>query len=275
VIVPTRRVAFRALVSPVTLALAMAALALLAHPARALEAPASPSGYVNDYAGLLSGRTVAELTDSLGAFERETTNQVFVAIFPSLEGASLEDFSVRLAESWRVGTRERRNGVLLLVFLEERRIRIEVGYGLEGVLTDALSSSIIRNVMAPRFREGNPDEGIRAGALAILAATRGEYTAEEKRGLPPGAILALVVLGIFIALAFLSMLGGTRYTTLGSGGWRSGRYGPFYGGYGGFSGGGLGGSGGSRGGLGGGFGGGGFSGGGGGSFGGGGASGGW
>ncbi len=144
-------------------------------PAWALSVPERPQFYVNDYAGLLSPDVRASLEEALGRFERETSNQLVIAIFDSLEGGSLEDFSIRLAEKWKVGQKNKDNGILLIVFKNDRQVRIEVGYGLEGALPDILADKIIRREIVPRFREGRYDEGVTAAVGAILAATKGEY----------------------------------------------------------------------------------------------------
>lgn len=146
----------------------------------ALKIPAKPDGYVTDSASLLSPAVRTRLENTLRLFEEKTSSQVLVAIFPGLEGESLEDFSIRLAEAWKPGQKMRDNGILFLIFRDDRRIRIEVGYGLEGALTDAVSASIIRDVVAPHFRAGNFDQGVELGAAAILEAVKGEYTAVEK-----------------------------------------------------------------------------------------------
>jgi uncharacterized protein len=144
----------------------------------ALSIPDRPAGYVHDTLGLLSENTRLELEKTLADFERETSNQVVVVIFRSLEGESLEDFSVRLAQAWRVGQKGRDNGVVLLIFKEDRAVRLEVGYGLEGALPDAIANLIIRREIAPAFRQGDYDAGVTGAVRAIVQATRGEYRAE-------------------------------------------------------------------------------------------------
>jgi len=119
----------------------------------ALEIPSRPQGYISDYAGMISPSKRAALEEKLRNFENETTNQLVVAIFPNLEGNALENFSIHLAEQWKVGQRGKDNGVILLIFKESRQVRIEVGYGLESVLPDSISKLIIENEMVPRFRE--------------------------------------------------------------------------------------------------------------------------
>jgi len=130
---------------------------------------------VNDYAGLLSASTRSRLDTELAEFEKNTSNQILVAIFPGLEGESLEDVSIRLVDRWKLGRKGRDNGVLFTVFRDDRQMRIEVGYGLEGALTDALCSQIIRNEISPAFKQGLFDEGVTRGVQAIMEATRGEY----------------------------------------------------------------------------------------------------
>ena len=217
---------------------------------------------VNDLGGLMTGAQVADLESRLDAFEQQTSNQIVVLVVPSLEGESLEDFSLQVCEKNKLGKKGRDNGVLFFIVKNERRMRIEVGYGLEGVLTDALSDQIIRTVVAPRFRVGDYPGGISAGVDAIMLATKGEFQGEPNAGKrnkvsPLAMLIFFLLFGGFTRL----FLRGLRRTTMGSGRYYSG--GPWMGGFGGGFGGG-----------GGGFGGGGFSGGGG-SFGGGGASGGW
>lgn len=141
----------------------------------ALEVPKRADGYVTDHARLLSPSAKANLEALLKSFEDQTSNQVIVATFPSLEGNSLEDFSMRLAEAWKVGQKGKDNGVIFLIFKNDRKIRIEVGYGLEGVLTDATSGQIINQVVAPYFRKEDYQSGIVAGVDAIMKATRGEF----------------------------------------------------------------------------------------------------
>ena len=136
--------------------------------------------------------------------EEETSNQIVVAIFPSLEQESLEDYVNRLFEKWKIGQKANDNGVLLAIFLQERKVRIEVGYGLEGKLTDALSSRIIRDEIAPEFRTGRYASGIRAGLQAIQKAIAGEYkpvVRPQEPGnqlLSPGNIFILVMFFLYV-----------------------------------------------------------------------------
>lgn len=188
---------------------------LLARPlsTSALEVPKRPEGYVSDYAGMISPSTKAQLEENLRQFETETSNQVVVVTFPSLEGGALEDFSIRLAEAWKIGQKGKDNGVILLIFKNDRKVRIEVGYGLEGALTDATSRLIIANEIAPRFREGKFDEGIEAAVQAITAATKGEYRATSRSSSQSGnyfgpAMLTGIFLGALLPLFLLWILFG-------------------------------------------------------------------
>ncbi|MDI6767717.1 MAG: TPM domain-containing protein [Bacteroidota bacterium] len=223
---------------------------------------------VNDETGTLSKNEIRTLEKKVYDFENETSNQIVVLIVSSLTGYSLEDFTYRVAEKNKVGKKGRDNGILFFIAKEDREMRIEVGYGLEGVLTDALSSQIIRKVIAPRFNEGDFYGGIGDGLEAIIAATKGEFKSEGNRNNIKTFSPLIIILLIFFFGILPRIFGGGRRSSIGSQGYRS-NFPWWWGGFGGGSGGGF--SGGSFGG-GGGFGG--FSGGGG-SFGGGGASGRW
>jgi uncharacterized protein len=221
-------------------------------PAAALDVP-SPSGYVTDRADMLSAATEQRLERALRSFEESDSTQIAVLTVSSLEGEALEEYSLKVAETWGIGQKEHDNGALLLVARDDRKVRIEVGYGLEGRLTDLLAGRIIDNEITPRFRQGDFDGGITAGVGAMVQAVRGEYQGEgrpsgKRKRSPFGLLFFLFFFGPVLLRLFLPHS-------------RSRRGGFWYGGFGGGS-------------SGGGFGGGGFSGGGGG-FGGGGASGSW
>jgi uncharacterized protein len=167
--------------------------ALAAATARAGEVPAL-SGRVVDRAGVLDGTAQERLTDALADHERRTSEQLVVLTIRTLDGEPIEDFAERTFRAWRLGQAGKDNGVLLVVAIDDRRMRIEVGYGLEGRLTDAAAGRIIRDVMAPAFRAGAYADGIARGVEAILSrlgdeghdlAARGEGAAkppEEARG---------------------------------------------------------------------------------------------
>lgn len=234
----------------------------LAAVAQEAELP-SLTGRVVDGAELLDTQTEARLTSMLAAHEQATTEQVVVVTLPDLQGRSIEEIGLQLGREWGIGQQGEDNGALLIVARDDRQMRIEVGYGLEGRLTDAQSSVIINRIMAPAFREGDFVRGISEGAEAIIQvlggdplSTAGMQPAMPMGGQQPGG---LGILGFFLMLVAIFVIGGGRGGR--GGGRRALLLGALLGGM-------------SRGGGGGGFGGGGF-GGGGGGFGGGGASGGW
>ncbi len=125
----------------------------LSSSGHALDVP-KLQGYVNDYATMISPPVRAELNNELRAFEQIDSTQIVILTVPSLEGEALEDFSIKVAEAWKIGQKNKDNGVILLVAKQDRKIRIEVGRGLEGRLTDLMSGRIIDLVMKPRFKRG-------------------------------------------------------------------------------------------------------------------------
>jgi len=242
-------------------------------PGRALarDIPAL-RGPVNDYAGVLSVELRSRVEAQLLAYKQKTGHELALLTVPSLEGDAIEEFSIRVMEAWKLGDEARDDAALLLVAMADRKMRIEVNYGLEGELTDSTSSRIIREIITPEFRRGDPEAGIVAGLSAIMAATGGEgiplperpaeRPARRSIGFPPLLLLALFVLPFL----FGGRGGpGGRRRSWGAaplffgGGFGAGGFG------GGRGGGGFGGGGGGFGGGGGGFGGGGGSGGGGGA----------
>ena len=222
-------------------------------------APAFPelTGRVVDGAGMLSAAVERRITQLLAEHERATTNQVVVVTLDHLDGYTIEEFGYQLGRHWGIGQEEVDNGALLIVAARERKVRIEVGYGLEGVLTDAVAATIVHTIVLPEFRLGRFARGIEGGVAAILQAIAGEFQAppaeRRERDSNPFGIIGLLI--VVVGFQVIRGLGRGR---------RGRRRGLFIGGI-------PGGLGGSRGG--GGFGGG--FGGGGGGFGGGGASGGW
>lgn len=151
----------------------------LAIGACALDIPKLESR-VTDRAGLLTPEQIAALEGKLQDLETSDSTQIAILIIPGLEGESLEDYSERVASSWRLGQKGRDNGALMLIAMKERKVRIEVGYGLEATLTDARSRSIIQNEIVPYFREGNYYQGIDAAATALIQTVRGTYQPVEK-----------------------------------------------------------------------------------------------
>jgi uncharacterized protein len=222
--------------------------------------------YVNDEANLLRPDERAALTAKLRDFENATSNQIFILTTPSLDGMDIETYSIEVAEAWKAGQKGTDNGIIIVVAPTERKMRIEVGYGLEGAVPDGLAGEIIRDHLVPAFRENAYARGFNDAVDALIAATKGEYTAPMPRNRlvqqVPRRVAPFIVLMVLIALVAASSQK-SRRTTFGGRGRNLWGGPPFFGGGGGFGG------------FGGGSGGGGFSGGGGGGFGGGGASGSW
>jgi uncharacterized protein len=253
----------------------LAALGLFIVQALAAEIPPKPTRYFNDYASLIDSATAQQLNQRLEDFERQTSNQILVVIYQSLPAdTAMEDFTQDAFRAWKVGQSGRNNGAVLFVFVKDRKMRIQTGYGLEGALPDAICKRIISDEMAPRFQAGDFAGGVSAAVNAMIAATRGEYkgtgqtVAQTRARASQGSAVDLIIFVVVLGFIGLSWLRAARRGTVyggsgsrGSGGvwWIGGGGG---GGGGGYSGGGDGGGGG------------GFSGGGG-DSGGGGASGGW
>ena len=145
----------------------------------ALEVPVL-KGRVNDHAGMLSAATRQQLEDTLSRLEQTDSTQIVVLTIPSLGVEVLEEFSLKVAEKWQIGQKGFDNGAILLIAKNDRKLRIEVGYGLEGSLTDLMAGRIIRNVIVPQFKAGNFDQGVIDGVQAMIGVVRGEYEAPEK-----------------------------------------------------------------------------------------------
>jgi uncharacterized protein len=162
-------------------ALVVVLLALLLAPAHAEPKFPELTGRVVDEAGLLSGQDTAAINSELAALEAKSSDQLAVVTLKSLQGYPIEDFGYQLGRKWGIGQKGKDNGVLLIVAPNERKVRIEVGYGLEPVLTDALSNIIIQNAILPAFRRGNYAAGIRAGVRDIKDVLLGDAEAVKER----------------------------------------------------------------------------------------------
>lgn len=228
------------------------------HLAAAESIPPVPPHYFNDYAGVVSRATADRLNARLEQFERDSSNQLLVVLYPRMEsGSSVEDYTVRVAQAWRVGRQGLNNGAVLFAFMQEHQLYIQVGYGLEPRLTDATAKRIIEGEIVPRFRAGDIDGGMTAAVTAMIAATKGEYrgtgrtVADADSGSPVSpTVIFWAIFGGWIAFQVArqsrnrpSILrnparrGGTWWIdTGGSGGGSS--WGGGFGGGGGFSGGG-------------------------------------
>lgn len=169
------------------------------------------TGKITDNAQIITSEVNRSLSDSLQAHEKRTGNQIAVLTIATLDGESIEDYAVRVFESWKLGQKGRDNGVLIVVAPNDRRMRIEVGYGLEGTLTDAMAGRIVQNVMTPKFKNGDFDGGIADGARAVIELLEGGKLQESgaKTGLtekseffemegPELSIQERILLGAFI-----------------------------------------------------------------------------
>lgn len=216
--------------------------------------PPAPAKYFSDYAQVVSSGTAAQLNQTLETFERESSSQILVAVFPKMQSdSSVEDYTVRVARAWKAGQKVKNNGAVLFVFVQDHKMFLQVGYGLEAVLPDALCKRIIAEQITPRFKSGDLDGGLTAGVQSIIAAAKGEYNSSgttvagsrgrQRSGSP---IVPFIVIAVFVVLILISRLGrrGSRgggwIVTGGGGGWSGGSGGGWSGGSGGggFSGGG-------------------------------------
>lgn len=196
------------------IAVLLTAVWLAATPALAQSGPRFPplSGRVVDGADLISPQTEAALTTRLEALERDTTDQVVVVTVPDLQDYPIEDYGYQLGRAWGIGQAGKNNGVLLIIARDERKVRIEVGYGLEPVLTDALSALIIHNEILPALREGSYDRGVTAGVNAIdsqlrldpaEAQARAASAGRPRAGLPIGPAVLIAVVFLFLLLGLI------------------------------------------------------------------------
>jgi len=235
------------------------ALILLVSQVFALKVP-KLKGHVNDYGNVLSSSEENRLENYLSNFEATSTVQIALLTIKSLQGENLEDYSMRVADAWKLGNKEKDNGVLLLISMQDKKLRLEVGYGLESSLTDAKSGYIIRNFIVPGFKTGSYFNGIAAGMDAVTGVISDqleitdEQIAQSQRKqarkspqIPFGLIIFILMFvfggfgrrrrgGLFTALFLGSMLGGGSHR---GGGGSFGGFGGFSGGGGGFGGGGA------------------------------------
>ena len=232
-------------------------VALVSHAAAAEKIPPKPDRYFNDYASVVSAAAALRFNEQLAQFERETSNQVVVAVYRKMESDSdIADYTQRVAQSWKVGQADKRNGAVLFVFIDDRKMFIQVGYGLEGTLPDITAFDITERHIKPQFKAGNYEAGLATGIDLICKAIRGEYkgtgkTVAERGGAQSesgGCSVLVFVIALIIVLMIIRSRrrSGYGYSTFGGpfiggwssggGGWSSGGGGG--GGFSGFSGGG-------------------------------------
>ena len=248
------------------IALALTAFMLAGAPARADPTFPPLTGRVVDNAHVLSAQTQADLTAKLAALEQKTGDQLVVVTLPSLQGYEIEDYGYQLGRAWGLGEKGKNNGAILIVAPTEHKVRIEVGYGLEPVLTDAMSSIILQEQVLPKFRTGDVEGGVVAGTDAIIAQLDADpaqaqanvqaAAAQPVRHPNPIPVIFLLIFVFFIlralfsigrrggggglwALPFLFMGGGGGGGSYGGGGFGGGGGGGFSGGGGSFGGGGA------------------------------------
>ena len=173
---------------------------------------------VHDDAHVLKQETIDLLEKRLAHYEDSSSNQIAILIISSLDGESLEDYSIKVADKWALGKKNKDNGVLLLIAVDDHKMRMEVGEGLEGVLTDAMSSRIIRNEMAPAFRRGDFDSGVTAAIDGIIKAIGGEYTAEDTNELEDLTTKQKILIGLGLYL-FLGIFAFFALVVPGCTGW--------------------------------------------------------
>ena len=199
-------------------ALILAAL-FFASTALGLEIPPAPTQWFTDAAGIVDSTTASALNQKLSSFEQRSGAQFIIYVFRSLEGEALEDFTIRCAERWKVGNKKYDNGLILFVFIQEKKIRLEVGYGLEPTMTDAFSSRVIREYIAPHFKENDYAGGLNAGADAIIARIEqkeapvppvggGASGAASPGGIDIFAVIVILFIFFFFILPMLRRGGG-------------------------------------------------------------------
>jgi uncharacterized protein len=249
------------------IALCLAAFVAI-HSQAAEVIPPKPPGYFQDNAGVVSKSAALRFNEQLAQFERETSNQVWVVVYPRMQSdSSVEDYTYRVKDAWKVGQKGLNNGVVLFVFVQDRKMYIQVGYGLEGALPDITAFDIYENRIKPHFRNNDYEGGLTDGIDSIFKAIRGEYkgtgkTALERRRTNTPAPSFLFFIIFVVVLSIISRVmqrrGGYSYSSRrsgpvfipmgfggGGGGWSSGGGGGFSGSLGGGGIGGGGGAGGS------------------------------
>ena len=173
----------------------------------AYQNPGTPTGFVNDFSGMLTAEQKQSLETKISGFEKDTSNELSVVTIPNLGGDTIENFAVKLFEDWRIGKSKKDNGVLLLISRDDRQMRIEVGYGLEGALTDAQSFWLIQNVLKPAFQKGDYYGGINGGVDGIISITKGEFKPDINSTGNGGMNIDSVFLLLWVSWIFFVWMG--------------------------------------------------------------------
>jgi uncharacterized protein len=182
----------------------------------AYTSPGKPTGFVNDFANVLSQEDKTELENTLINFKNESGDEIVVVTVPSLGDETIDTYAVKLFEEWQIGQKAKDNGLLLLAAMNDRKVRIEVGYGLEGDITDALSSQIIRNTITPAFKNGNYAQGIKAAVGTIIETLNGDVdTSQLPQSNDSGGGANWFFFAVFIPIWLASILGRTKSWWLG------------------------------------------------------------
>ncbi len=195
--------------------------------------PPKPVGYFNDYANVVSKEAASRFNEQLAQFERDTSDQVVVAVYPKMQtDSSIEDYTQRIAQAWQVGQKGKRNGAVLFVFIDDHKMYIQVGYGLEGTLPDVTAFDITERHIKPKFREQNYEGGLATGIDLMMKAIRGEYTGTGKTVAESGTKTSYVPLLFFLFIIIVLILSRSRGARRRGWGY-TGSGGPFIGGWGG------------------------------------------
>jgi len=219
------------------------ALFLFGNIALALEVP-NYTNWVNDFANVIDDQIEDQLNNKISDYEKKTTNEIAVVTIPSLEGESLEDFSIRLAENWKPGKEEKDNGIILLFAVQEKRVRLEVGYGLEGIINDAKAGRILDDYVVEYKNAGDFTKAAENGVEGIIKTIGEEPWQESQSGQIPEDVLlwiVIIIIGLVVFFVIWKLFEGGIFS-----GGSSGRSSSNSSGFGGFSGGSFGGGGASR-----------------------------
>jgi uncharacterized protein len=190
----------------IRLAVLLAVVCFIGAPSPSLAVVPPSAGYVTDEAGLLTPEQTASLNQVLSEYEQRTSNQIVVLTVKSLEGQDIESYSIAVAEAWKPGQAHQDNGAVLVIAPNERKVRIEAGYGLEGVLTDAKSAQIIRNILAPHFKANDYYGGIAGAVSAMEAVIGGEFTAPPSDTRQKGSSLLMVAAMLLFLAGLIGLI---------------------------------------------------------------------